>query len=399
MRNCISKKRVSKGPKRKIRVMKDLKSQEQPFSINIDDINSAELCCINLNPHVHPSFCDIEFIVSIVNNAESKNPQYNITYINVNEKAESDSIGSTEDQKQTHSIEIQDFEISEPCKIDGSPVHDVGNTELVKMLSGAQESNALIAAEGNFNKKRSPSNKITKSNVSDEQFISLKGNNEIIGISDIQEPVAGNQDGIAETQRSVHELTNVKEYVPVATRSEQGKNFAMMELENSVFNSQDLDFLTQILEFEKYFLNCALSLKIKTERTFVQDLLKAKELRQNKFISELLNTISKNVSDSTEFKQRVLKQLDSENEFIFRSLNEKISHENNLLLESFKKEMKDKREIVKNRGNEKCYQNLKRIITRYLSEKLKLQIKLIRQEVASNLTREREIVVNAISKR
>ncbi|KAL1453069.1 hypothetical protein WDU94_007244 [Cyamophila willieti] len=153
----------------------------------------------------------------------------------------------------------------------------------------------------------------------------------------------------------------------------------------SLTRHQVLGYLIHVIEFEKDFINFALSAKIQEERSYIQKYLICKEMRQNKFIFGLLNSNNANM-DHNDFKQKVNTEMNKENEFIMDKLNGKISEENNLLIESLKKEMHDSRKVLVSKSSKKCYQSLKRIIYRYLSEKLELEVKLMRQEVEVNLS-------------
>lgn len=196
-------------------------------------------------------------------------------------------------------------------------------------------------------------------------------------------------------------------YPPNETKLNQEMYFENLKLEegyvilnqvrkmDSSTKANVLDALIQVIEFEKDFVNYALSAKIREERFFIQNHLKAKEVRQNRFIINLLTPdYNKN-----EIKEKVVRQLNKENELIFQKLNGKIAMENNLLIESIKKEMSDNRDTLVKKSNKKCYQSLKRIIYRYLSEKLEQEVKQIKQEVAFNLAREREILLDEINKK
>lgn len=389
------------------RIQEDCHAEGLPFSINIDDANSAENCCIYLYPHNFDKSSDIEFTVKFFKNAQTGKIEYSIMFQNVKE------VVGLVDKAHTPEGARHKRHFNSPERI-------VCETDVKRTMN-----NIVNVDTGKINvenmDEQSVGDKIVDSVRNDvriEQNIPAgpkKGLcnylTEDLFHSNYKQSIqtlVGNQDDVSELLRNpandkIYKISTMEDHVPMKT------NFTMMKLEegyllinqlgemNGDSRAQVLGILIQIIEFEKNFVTHALFAKMIEERKFIQELLKAKEMRQNRFICTLLN--SELIENETVFTQTVREQLDSENKFIFQKLNDKISHENNLLIETLKKEIKDNKEMLVKKSNKKCYQSLKLIMYRYLSEKLEVQIKQILEEVAFNLTREREIIINEINKK
>ncbi|KAI5747340.1 hypothetical protein M8J77_013685 [Diaphorina citri] len=157
-----------------------------------------------------------------------------------------------------------------------------------------------------------------------------------------------------------------------------------------------LTHLIEAIEFEKEFVNCAMSAKLDEERKFTESFMKDKELRQSQFIADLLQR-HQHSYDQHEVEVEVVYKLNRENEYIFDKLNEKIKRENLALSQALETELRTNRTRIIAQTNRACYQKCKRILYKYFAEKLAQEIKHVREEFCIRLTNERNAILRDIA--